>query len=148
MTSVSAHPKATDCGNPHSFCYTLTRVREDKRYSVSDRAGFKREKETYSERDLSTTKFVYNCLDFDVLIRDGKIQTNVYKPKENFILSEFMKDLGQLLYKHKVTLSARHTYSDPWDEDGDLSLAVLANGKVVASLPDRFPRRRSEPVWE
>jgi hypothetical protein len=93
----------------------------------------------------------YNCLDWDQLIKEGKVKTDVYKPGEKFNLDEFKKDLGQVLYKHKATFRLRRSYDGPWDAEGFNVLMVSVQGEDKATLATEwldFPIRRSEPTWK
>lgn len=145
VSDIWMHPKATDPNVPSSYCYTLVRVREDRTWTKGWRV---RLRTSFTPEDLSSTKLPYNCVDWDNLIRDEIVETAAYTPGEKFDLDEFRKDLGQVLYKHKVTLSIDKKFFDDWDEHGTDHLVVLVNGEIKGDLGTNFPRRRSEPKWD
>ena len=150
VSDIWMHPKATDPSTASSYCYTLVKVREDRTWT-NDWRSRRTLQSSFTPEDLSTTKLPYNCLDWDILIKEGKVKTDVYKPGERFNLDEFKKDLGQVLYKHKASLSICREYDGPWDEDGTTVLRVVVNGENKGTLATKhmdFPVRRSEPTWD
>lgn len=146
VSEIWMHPKATDPDVPSSYCYTLVKVREDRTWTNGWRE-LRTLRTTFTKEDLTSTELRYNCLDWDELIREGKVETQVYTPGEKFDLDEFRKDLGRVLYKHKVTLVVDERYSDDLDEYGTGNLVVMANGEIRANLGDEYPKRRAEPSW-
>jgi hypothetical protein len=147
VSDIWMHPKATDPNVPSSYCYTLVRVREDRTWT-NERRNHRTLRSCFSPEDMSETKLPYNCLDWDQLLRDQVVTSYAYTPGEKFDMDEFRKDLGQVLYKHKVTLSVDTKFSDDWDEHGTNHLVVLANGEIRGDLGSDFPKRRSAPAWD
>jgi hypothetical protein len=147
VSDIWMHSKATDPNVPSSYCYTLVRVRDDRTWTKGWR-GELRLRTSFTPEDISGTKLPYNCLDWDQLLRDQVVTSYAYTPGEKFDMDEFRKDLGQVLYKHKVTLSVDTKFSDDWDDYGTDHLVVLANGEVKGDLGHDFPKRRSAPAWD
>lgn len=159
VTDIWMHPNATNPADPSSYCYTLRRIRSKRRLTNLEPTWREKYKESgFQEKYFSSQKVNYNCLDWDQLIEEGKVKTDVYKPGERFNLDEFKKDLGQVLYKHKASLSICQEYDGPWDECGTTVLRVVVNGGHVvtdggypvtlATNYRDFPVRRSEPTWD
>jgi hypothetical protein len=64
---------------------------------------------------------------------------------EDFCKEDFLRDLGQLLYKYKATLEVHTDYFDNWDEDGYSTIDVTFEGASILDLGECFPIRRKSP---
>ncbi len=149
VTDIWMHPNAANSADPSSYCYTLRRIRSKRRLTNLESTWREKYKESgFQGKCFSSRKVNYNCLDWDQLIKEGKVKADVYKPSERFNLDEFKKDLGQVLYKHRATLAIGREYDGPWDDEGTTTLDLMVNGEKKATLATNwrsYPVRRTVP---
>jgi len=153
--TIWVHPKSETPGSYSSLCYTLHRVTPTMRDLLECRTRIRNGvieysyyNTHYSEQHLSKEHFNYNCEDFDKILLEGKVPSDLplkVTREEDFREEEFRRDLGKLLYKYRATLKSRIKYFDNWDEDGEPVLEILRKGVPVLSLGEEFPRRRNNP---
>lgn len=100
------------------------------------------------KEDLSKTLFNYNCKDWDNLLLSCLVESDLPKDQLEepfFSRDNFLRDLGQVLHRHRVTLKPDVRYTDFWGDEGTLSLVVTRGEEVLLNLREEFPVRR-KPV--
>ena len=155
VKTIWVHPKSETPGSYSSLCYTLHRVIPTVRDFLERRTRIRNGildcrffDDLFSDQHLSKEHFNYNCEDFDKILLEGKVPSDLplkVTREGDFREEEFRRDLGRLLYKYKATLKTRIKYFDNWDEDGEPVLEILRKGVPVLSLGEEFPRRRKNP---